>query len=185
VPSAVGWHSWKLASHFCADMADSRTLEDLGEVKSLQIAVGGNALTLGFESQATIGLFFIGDAEVADDVFHRATEFTPRRGQQSQEASSKRWFQQTPRHRPSVAPRPAVDSRKLPPIAAAAANSATKKPGYGTSQRVYSAADSVEVSDAAVTWDGEAASVGPRERQCLVAAKKISPGASFSHAVSA
>jgi hypothetical protein len=30
-------------------MADSRTLEDLGEVKSLQIAVGGNALTLGFQ----------------------------------------------------------------------------------------------------------------------------------------
>jgi hypothetical protein len=29
---------------------DSRILEDLGEVKSLHIAVGGNALALGFES---------------------------------------------------------------------------------------------------------------------------------------
>jgi hypothetical protein len=38
--------------------ADSWILEDLGKVKSLHIPVGGNALALGFESQATIGLFF-------------------------------------------------------------------------------------------------------------------------------
>src|SRR5262249_28100868 len=37
---------------------DSRILEDLGEVESLHGAVGGDALALGFESEATIGLFF-------------------------------------------------------------------------------------------------------------------------------
>src|SRR5262249_821384 len=37
---------------------DSGILEDLGEMESLHGAVGGNALALGFESEATIGLFF-------------------------------------------------------------------------------------------------------------------------------
>ena len=47
---------WTTCERFAA--TDSRILEHLGQVKSLHIAVGGNALALGFESQATIGLFF-------------------------------------------------------------------------------------------------------------------------------
>jgi hypothetical protein len=45
-------------------MADSRILEDLGEIKSLHIAVGGNALAMGFEPQATIGLYFTGNTDI-------------------------------------------------------------------------------------------------------------------------
>jgi hypothetical protein len=39
-------------------------------MKSFHIAVGGNALTLGFEAQATIDLFLAGDSDVANGVSH-------------------------------------------------------------------------------------------------------------------
>jgi hypothetical protein len=57
-------------------MAHSRILEAFGEVKSLHIAVGGNALALGFEPQAAIGLFFAGNSYVTESVVHGVFEFT-------------------------------------------------------------------------------------------------------------
>jgi hypothetical protein len=56
---------------------DVRVGEEFGQVESLHSGVGGNALTLGFESQATIGLFFTGDADVADGDLHGVPECTP------------------------------------------------------------------------------------------------------------
>src|SRR5262249_24701126 len=49
---------------------DSRGLQDLGQAESLHGAVGGDAVTLGLESKAAIGLFFARDADVADGLFH-------------------------------------------------------------------------------------------------------------------
>jgi hypothetical protein len=62
---------------------DPRILEDFDETESLQVAVGGNALALGFETQAAIGLFLTENTDVADDVFHGVCpcHFTPGRGQ--------------------------------------------------------------------------------------------------------
>lgn len=53
---------------------DARVLEHLSQAKSLHIAVSGNALTLGFETEATIGLFLTGNADVADGVWHGVTD---------------------------------------------------------------------------------------------------------------
>jgi hypothetical protein len=45
-------------------------LEDLDETESLHVAVGGDPLALGFETQAAISLFFAGHTDVAEGVFH-------------------------------------------------------------------------------------------------------------------
>src|SRR5262249_11695279 len=50
--------------------ADSRILELLGKVQPFHGAVRSDALALRFESQATVGLFFTRNTDVADGVFH-------------------------------------------------------------------------------------------------------------------
>src|SRR5262249_40286627 len=56
---------------------DSGLREDFGQAESLHSAVGGDALALGFETEAAVGLFFAGDADVANGVAHGVSECTP------------------------------------------------------------------------------------------------------------
>jgi hypothetical protein len=56
---------------------DSRVLENFDQVESLHGAVGGDALALGFETEAAVGLLFTGDADVAKGVAHGVPECTP------------------------------------------------------------------------------------------------------------
>src|SRR5215471_19151763 len=56
---------------------DARVGEDFGQAESFHGAISGDALALGFESQAAVGLFFAGDADVAEGVAHGVSEFTP------------------------------------------------------------------------------------------------------------
>jgi CheY-like chemotaxis protein len=46
--------------------ADSRIFKRLGQVEPFQIAIGRNALALGFEAQAAFGFFVSGNADLAD-----------------------------------------------------------------------------------------------------------------------
>jgi hypothetical protein len=59
--------------------ADAGVLEDLGQVESLQLAIVGDALALGFEAEATVGLVIPGNADVGECVRHGAFAyyFTP------------------------------------------------------------------------------------------------------------
>ena len=52
---------------------DCRILELLGEVEFFQRAVGSNALALGFEAQAAVGLFVAENTDLADGVLHGVT----------------------------------------------------------------------------------------------------------------
>jgi hypothetical protein len=65
--------------------AESGIREDFGQVKSFHGAVGGDALALGFETEATVGLFFAGHTDVTEGVFHGVYDcyFTPGRGRKS------------------------------------------------------------------------------------------------------
>src|SRR5262249_51218814 len=79
--------------------ADSRILEDLRQAEPFHLALGGDALTLRLETEATIGLFVAGDSDVAEGVFHGvAYYFTPGRGQESPERGCKLWSRPTPWH---------------------------------------------------------------------------------------
>ena len=51
--------------------ADARILELLGEVQALHRAICGDALALGFEPEAAVGLFFARNPYVANSGFHR------------------------------------------------------------------------------------------------------------------
>ena len=61
-------------------MAESRILEDFGEVKSRHVAGRSNAMAQRFVTQAIVRLFFARNSDVADGVFHRVapTRATPR-----------------------------------------------------------------------------------------------------------
>jgi hypothetical protein len=49
--------------------ADSGILEYISQVEFFQLAVRSDALTLSFEAQSAIGLFFAGDSDVANRIF--------------------------------------------------------------------------------------------------------------------